>query len=162
MLMISPLAKVSPLADIEDSTRGTRIIIEDGAMIDSFVKIKPVGGVGDVRIGPRSYINSGCVIYTGNGVDIGEDVLVAANCTFAPVSHEYRSRDKKIVEQRFRPSKGGIIIENDVWIGAGCVLLDGAILRQGCVIAAGSLVKGEVAAYSINAGNPLQCIGHRE
>ena len=64
--------------------------------------------------------------------------------------------------QRFRPSKGGILVEDDVWIGAGCVLLDGAILRRGCVIGAMSLVIGEVPAYSIQAGNPLRVLGCRE
>lgn len=162
MLEISSKARVSKLADIEDSTRGTRVVIEDGAVVDAFVKIKPVGGVGNVRIGKNSYINSGVVIYSGNGVDIGEGVLIAANSTFAPVNHEYRAKNKTIMEQRFQPSKGGIVVEDDVWIGANCVILDGAILRKGCVVGACSLVKGELEPYSINVGNPIRKIGQRE
>lgn len=162
MLVISPTARISKLADIEDSIKGTRIVIGDGVMIDSFVKIKPTGGMGDVTVGRNSYLNSGTVIYSGNGVSIGEDVLVAANCTFAPVNHEFRSRSRKIVEQRFQPSRGGIVVEDDVWIGAGCVILDGAVIRKGCVIGANSLVKGELEAYGIYAGNPLEKIGSRE
>jgi virginiamycin A acetyltransferase len=162
MLIISDGARISPLADVEDSTRGTRIVVEDGAVIDAFVKIKPVGGTGDVRIGRHTYINSGTVIYSGNGVDIGEHVAIAANCTLAPVNHEYRSREKPIFEQRFMPSRGGILIEDDVWIGANVVILDGSILRRGCVIGATSLVRGEVAPYSINVGNPLRTTGYRK
>ena len=162
MLIISPNARISRLADIEDSVRGSRIVIEDGVMIDAFVKIKPAGGIGDVLIGRNSCINSGVVIYTGNGLDIGESVAVAANCTFAPVNHEYRSRQKKIAEQGFMPSRGGIVVEDDVWIGANCVILDGAILRRGCVIGAGSIVRSELEPYSVYAGNPLRKIGQRE
>ncbi|OZI32639.1 acetyltransferase [Bordetella genomosp. 1] len=162
MIRIDPAARVSALADIEDSTRGTRIVIEAGAVVDAFVKIKPAGGSGDVVIGPDSVINSGCVLYTGNGIRIGRGVAVAANCTFAPTNHEFRRRDVPIRAQGFRPSKGGIVIEDDVWIGANCVLLDGAILRQGCVIGAGSVVRGEIPAYSIQAGNPLALLGWRE
>lgn len=162
MLMISPKAQVSKLADIEDSVRGSRIVIGDGVRIDAFVKIKPVGGTGDVVIGANTYINSGCVIYSGNGIRIGEDVLIAANCTLAPVNHEFHRRDRKIVEQRFQPSRGGIIIEDDVWIGAGAVILDGAILRRGCIVGALSLVNGELQPYSINVGTPVRCIGYRE
>jgi virginiamycin A acetyltransferase len=162
MLVISDKARVSSLADIEDSVRGSRIVVEDGVVIDAFVKIKPVGGDGDVCIGRNSYINSGTVIYSGNGVRIGENVAIAANCTLAPVNHEYRSRAKLIVEQRFRPSRGGILIEDDVWIGANVVILDGAVLRRGCVVGAGSVVRGEIASYSINVGNPLRAIGFRE
>jgi virginiamycin A acetyltransferase len=53
-------------------------------------------------------------------------------------------------------------VEDDVWIGAGSVLLDGAILRRGCVIGAMSLVRGEIPAYSIQAGNPIALVGWRE
>ena len=106
MLLIADTAKISPLADIEDSSRGSRIEIGAGVQIDAFVKIKPAGGMGDARIGNNSYLNSGVVIYTGNGVEIGENVLIAANCTIAPVNHEFRSRAQKIVEQGFAPPRG--------------------------------------------------------
>lgn len=162
MIELHPEARVSALADIEDSTRGTRIVLGERSVLDSFVKIKPAGGSGDLIIGARTVINSGCVLYTGNGIQIGDDVAIAANCTFAPVNHEYRRRDIPIRQQGFRPSKGGIVIEDDVWIGANCVILDGAILRRGCVIGAGAVVRGEIAAYSINAGQPLAVIGWRE
>ena len=159
---IDPTARVSALADIEDSVRGTRICVGAYSVIDSFVKIKPAGGEGDVRIGKHSVINSGCVIYTGNGLTIGDSVAIAANCVFAPVNHAFSDATRPIRSQGFMPGKGGIVIEDDVWIGAGCVLLDGAILRRGCVIGAMSLVRGEVAAYSIQAGNPLRLFGSRK
>lgn len=162
MLIISDEAKISPLADIEDSVRGTKIIIEAGVTIDSFVKIKPVGGLGDVRIGEGSYINSGTVIYSGNGVEIGKGVLIAANCTIAPVSHEYGARDKKIIEQRFEPSRGGILIEDDVWIGVNSVILDGAVIKKGAVVWAGSIVMRELEEYGVYGGSPLKLIKKRQ
>jgi len=162
MLSISSKAKISPLADIEDSIRGSKIIIEDGVVIDSFVKIKPVGGIGDIVIGQNTYVNSGTVFYSGNGIIIGADCLIAANCTFAPVNHTFKERNTLIRSQRFQPSRGGILIEDDVWIGSGTVLLDGAILRKGCVVGALSLVRSELPPYSINVGNPSRIIGYRE
>jgi len=161
MLLISPTAKISPLADIEDSVRGSKIIIEDQVVIDAFVKIKPAGGSGNLRIGARSVVNSGCVFYTGNGVEIGADVAIAANCTFAAANHAFRSKSSLIMEQGFLPSRGGIQVEDDVWIGAGVVLLDGAILRRGCVVGAGSLVRSELPPYSINQGTPAKTVGWR-
>jgi virginiamycin A acetyltransferase len=59
------------------------------------------------------------------------------------------------------PSKGGITVGNDVWIGANVVILDGAVIPDGCVIGAQSLVKGILKEYSIYAGNPLRLIGTR-
>jgi len=160
-LIINSNANISKLADIEESTRGTTIEIKARAVIDSFVKIKPAGGDGDVVIGEGSYINAGCVLYTGNGITIGDGVLIAANCTLAPTNHEYKSKDKTIVEQRFKPSKGGITIEDDVWIGANCVILDGAYIEKGCVVAAGSVIRGRLEAYKIYAGSPLEIVGER-
>jgi len=164
MLEISPSAKISKLSDIEDSVRGTRIVIKSGVVIDSFVKIKAVGGTGDLFIGENSYINSGTVIYTGNGIQIGSGVLIAANCTLAPVNHEYASKDKTILSQRFMPSKGGILVEDDVWIGANSVICDGAIIRQGAVIGANSVVLGgeELESYGVYVGNPLRLIKRRQ
>ena len=162
MLVVAPTARISKLADVEDSVRGSRIVIEDEVMIDSFVRIKPVGGSGDVRIGRNSFINSGTVIFSGNGVDIGEWVLIAPNCTIAPVNHAYLKRDTTIRHQGFLPGKGCVRIERDVWVGANSVLLDGAWLREGCVIGAGSVVNGEVAPHTVNVGSPLRCIGQRE
>jgi virginiamycin A acetyltransferase len=161
MIDIHPTARVSPLADIEDSVRGSRIVIGANVVIDAFVKVKPAGGPGDVLIGPGTVINSGCVLYTGNGIRLGADVAIAANCTFAPVNHEYADRSKRIRTQGFRPSKGGIVVGDDVWFGANCVVLDGAVIGEGCVIGAGCLVRGVLDAYGVYGGHPLRQIGER-
>ena len=162
MLVADSTARISKMADIDESTRGTRIVVGANSVIDSFVRIKCAGGVSDVTIGEYCYINSGTVIYTGNGIRMGHHVLIAANCTLAPVNHECRQRDQLIIDQRFSPSKGGITIEDDVWLGAGCVVLDGAVLRRGAIVGAMSLVRGELDSYGIYAGNPLKKIGERK
>jgi virginiamycin A acetyltransferase len=162
MIDIHPTARVSTLCDIEDSVRGSRIVVGAHSMIDSFVKIKPTGGTGDVVIGEHVAINAGCVLYSGNGIRIGNHVAIAANTTFAPVNHAFGDRARLIREQGFLPSKGGIVVEDDVWIGANCVLLDGARLGTGCVIGAGSLVRGSIEPYTVHAGTPLAQLGERK
>ncbi len=154
-------ARISDQADLEASVRGSKYVIGANSVIDSFVKFKPAGGSGDIVIGRNCTINSGCVFYSGHGITIGDNVLIAANCTLAPVNHEFRDKSRPIREQGFQESRGGIVIEDDVWLGANCVLLDGTILRKGCVIAAGSIVRGTVEAYSITGGNPLRTLGYR-
>ena len=162
MLEIHPTAIISPLADIERSIRGTPIKIAANVTIDSFVKIKPAGGAGALTIGEYTTINSGCVLYTGHGLSIGAYCAIAANVTFAPTNHEYRDASKKIIEQGFMPSRGGIIIEDDVWIGAGAVLLDGAYIGKGSVIAALSVVRGKIPDYTLVAGNPARTVKRRD
>ena len=58
-------------------------------------------------------------------------------------------------KQGFRPSKGGILIEDDVWLGAGTIVLDGAVLGKGAVVGALSLVRSTLEPFGIYAGNPL-------
>ena len=64
----------------------------------------------------------------------------------------------KISQQGHAKSKGGIIIENNVWIGANTVILDGARVCEGSVIAAGSIVRGICNDKSLYGGNPLKKI----
>lgn len=161
MIEIHSSAFVSPLADIEESTRGSRIIVGPGSYVDAFVKVKAAGGTGNIVIGEHTFINSGCVLYVGNGITIGNNVSIAANCVLAPTNHEFAAADVPHQQQGFRPSKGGIHIEDDVWIGAGTVILDGSIVAKGSIIGAMSLVREATVAYGIYAGNPLVKIGKR-
>ncbi len=155
-------SKVSNLASIEISSRGTDTVIGAFSVIDDFVKIKHVGGIGSIVIGKYVYINSGTVLYSGNGIEIGDNVLIGTNCSIIPVNHEFNDKNKLIKEQGFQASKGGIKIEDDVWIGSNVVILDGAIIRKGSVIGANSLVNSEIEPYSINYGTPCKRVGYRE
>jgi acetyltransferase-like isoleucine patch superfamily enzyme len=149
------------LALIEESTRGSRLVIGERAFIDAFVAIKFVGGTGDITIGEESYLNAGTVLYSGNGITLGNNVMVAANCTLAPTNHAFERRDVPMIRQRFQASRGGILVEDDVWIGANCVILDGAILRRGCIVGANSVVGGELQPFSINFGSPARFVKWR-
>lgn len=156
-----PAARISDKADLEVSVRGSRLVVGARAMLDAFVKVKFVGGSGDVVIGADSMINSGSVIYSGNGVSIGDGVLVAANCTFAATNHAFDDPSRPIFRQGFQPGRGGITIEDDVWIGANCVLLDGTIVRTGAVVAAGTILRGEIPAFAVVGGNPWRVLKRR-
>jgi virginiamycin A acetyltransferase len=159
--VIHPTAVISRFADLEDSSRGSVLEIGEGVVIESFVKVKFAGGVGDVVVGAKSYINAGVVIYSGHGIKLGVGVLIAANCTLAATNHETTDTTRLIRDQGFRPSKGGIIVEDDVWIGANCVVLDGTKIGRGAIVAAGSCIRGHIDAYTIVAGNPMRVIGVR-
>lgn len=158
---IDATAKISAFAIIDVSTRGTDTHIGAHSVIDDFVKIKHVGGHGDIKLGQHVYINSGTVIYSGNGIDIGNNVLIGPNCSLVPVNHNVKEKNIPIRLQGFAPSKGGILIENDVWLGAGVVVLDGAKIGEGSVIGANSLVSGDIPPFSIAVGNPCKVVSKR-
>jgi virginiamycin A acetyltransferase len=154
-------AQISKLAAIDVSTRGTDTFIGENTIVDDFVKIKHVGGSGNIEIGKNCFLNSFTVIYSGNGVKIGNDVLIGPNCSIVPTNHNFSGKEKPIRQQGFLPSKGGVIIEDNVWIGAGVIILDGAFISTGSVIGAGAVVSGKTEPDSINVGNPLKFIRFR-
>ena len=158
---IHPTASVSPDARIHPSSRGTKIRIGAYTFLYDFVVIKAVGGTGDVEIGEHCYINTHTTIYSGSGVKFGNYVLIAPGCVIAPTNHAFKRLDTLIRHQGFMPSRGGVVIEDDVWVGANCSLLDGCHIGTGAVIAAGAVVYGTVEPYAIYGGIPAQKIGER-
>lgn len=58
-------------------------------------------------------------------------------------------------------SKGPIIIEDEVWIGVGALILSGVKIGKGAIVAAGSVVSKDIPAYAIVAGNPAKIIKYR-
>ena len=152
---------ISPLASIQPSKRGTLIKIGAHSQIYDFVSICAVGGGGDLVMGENCFINPQCVIYTGNGITMGNFVLLAPGVMIMPTNHAFGRRDISIRQQGFQLSKGGIIIEDDVWVGANSVVLDGAHIGKGAIIAAGSVVIGNVPSYEIWGGSPARKLKER-
>jgi acetyltransferase-like isoleucine patch superfamily enzyme len=160
-LEIHPEAVVDESVRFYPSVRGTRIVVGARTHIDAFAVIRAVGGTGDVIIDEDSRIGPHCVLYSGNGITIGKHVLMAPHVSLVPANHAFERRDIPIAQQRFMASRGGVVIDDDVWIGAQSVLLDGTHIERGAIIAAGSVVRGRVPAYEIWGGVPAQRIKDR-
>jgi acetyltransferase-like isoleucine patch superfamily enzyme len=160
-LEIHPEAVVDESVRFYPSVRGTRIVVGARTHIDAFAVIRAVGGTGDVIIDEDSRIGPHCVLYSGNGISIGKHVLMAPHVSLVPANHAFERRDIPIAQQRFMASRGGVVIDDDVWIGAQSVLLDGTHIERGAIIAAGSVVRGRVPAYEIWGGVPAQRINER-
>jgi acetyltransferase-like isoleucine patch superfamily enzyme len=160
-LEIHPTAYVSPDARLHPSRRGTRIVIGAHSEIYDYVVIRAVGGTGDIVIGEHCYINPHCTLYSGSGIRFGDYVLVGPGCSIVPANHEIARLDVPIRKQGFMAPRGGVVVEDDVWIGANCVLLDGAHIETGVVVAAGSVVTGRLTARAVWGGNPCRRIRER-
>lgn len=158
---IHPAALISQDARIYPSQKGTKISIGAYSEIYDFVVIKPVGGMGDIDIGEHCYINAHCTLYSGHGITLEDYVLLAPGVVIAGSNHAYSSLECEIRKQGFSPTKGGVYIERDVWVGANAVILDGAYIESGAVIAAGSVVRGRVGKNEIWGGVPAKFIKSR-
>jgi acetyltransferase-like isoleucine patch superfamily enzyme len=86
--------------------------------------------------------------------------MIAPNCTIVRGNHGIKDNGEPMINQQCT-TKGQVIIEDDVWIGANCVMLDGVAIRSGAVIGGGSVVTKEVPPKAIVAGNPAKIIKYR-
>lgn len=112
-----------------------------------------------IVIGNNVGINKRCVIISD--VIIGDNVLIAPHCALLNrKEHSYDLLGVTIFDAPRKQSEK-IIIENDVWLGFGSIVLGGVTIGEGAVIAAGSLVLKDVKPYMIVAGSPAKEIKPR-
>lgn len=144
--------------DVVLSTRGGgKIVIGDNCSLFRNAFVLTWGG--DITIGDYSAVNAFTAVYGQGGVIIGKGVGIASNCTITPVNHNFDRIDIPRREQGV--TKEGIVIEDDVWIGAGCVIVDGVIVGKGSIIGAGSVVTKNTEKDGVYVGVPAHKIRNR-
>lgn len=113
-------------------------------------------------IGDYSYIGDyNNIRAAGGDIIIGNYCLISQHITMVASNHSI-AKNKLIYKQPWDTNKTDIIVEDDVWIGAGCVILPGTIIHKGAIIAAGAVVTKNVPEYAIVAGIPAKVIKFRE
>lgn len=111
-----------------------------------------------VSLGNRSGI--GDYAYFIGNVKIGDNVMMGSNCSFIASNH---GMDRTDIPMILQASKSiGIEIGNDVWIGHGCIILDGVKICDGCIIGAGAVVTKDVPPYTVVGGVPAKVIKQRK
>jgi acetyltransferase-like isoleucine patch superfamily enzyme len=111
-----------------------------------------------IWIGQDSLIGEYNVIRGQGGVTIGNRVYTSPLVQLLAVNHVYQDPTRSFVEQGITAE--GIVIEDDVWIGAGAIVTDGVHIGQGSVIAAGAVVTKDVPPLTVVAGVPARVIKH--
>ena len=149
-------ARVSLRAEL--ATNEGEISIGKQTTIFPHAKILP--HTGSVSIGDHSTVNPFTILYGQGGLTIGDAVRIAAHTTIIPSNHRFSDPDELIHTQGL--TKEGIVIEDDVWIGTGCRILDGVTIGEGSVIGAGAVVTESIPPYSVAVGVPAEVRGKRE
>lgn len=148
-------AWVAPGARIERQggaiSIGARTTIHEGALL--------LASGGTITLGCDCSVNPGCILYGHGGLQIGDDVRIAAYTVFVPANHCFDDAARPIREQG--ESRLGIRVGNDVWFGAHVTVLDGVAIADGCVIAAGCVVTRSTEPLGIYLGNPARLARYR-
>jgi acetyltransferase-like isoleucine patch superfamily enzyme len=139
------------------------IELGNNVMIGPYSMIRASGlasglGVG-VKIGDDSALDAYSFVGAGGGVWVGKYVIMGQHVSFHAENHNFDRCDLPIKYQGIQ--RQGIVIEDDCWIGSNVTFLDGAHVERGCVIAAGSVVRGRIPAYSVAAGVPAKTVRSR-
>lgn len=135
------------------------ITIGDNAVIGRNSIISCKGG--DIRIGDFSNIGPNNSLFSESRLIIGQYVFTAGHTYMvAGGNHGFEDREMPIY---FQPSvsRGGIIIEDDIWIGATVTIIDGVTIGKGSVIGAASLVNQSIPPMSIAVGVPARVVKKR-
>lgn len=167
---------------ISDSTIKGNIIIKDNCNI---VHSKIIGNISIENNCKLYYCEVGSNIKIGKftslwgpnldivtnkqGVEIGSFCSIARNVNIQTFNHNYKKITSYFIGQNYfkenweneKIGKGETKIENDVWIGAQCVILGGITISNGAVIAANSVVLNDIPPYAIVGGTPAKVIGYR-
>lgn len=159
-------------AKIGRKTKVTGCQIGRNAVIGSHCRLKRVKISGNVVIGDHTSLWGPNLDFFAkiNKIEVGKFCSIARNTTFQEYNHDFsnfttyfihKNLFKDGMHRKDIKSKGDIVIENDVWIGAHCVILSGAHIGNGAVVAANSVVTGSIPPYAIVAGSPAKVIKYR-
>lgn len=135
-----------------------KISIKSGAYIKSGARLCPCNEGAEILIGQNTTVGYNTNIFSSKKITIGDDCMIAANVYIVDSDHG-TARNQLMNNQENITDE--IIIENDVWLGAGAVILKGSYISKGCVIAANSVVKGRLEPYGIYGGIPVKKISER-
>lgn len=117
-----------------------------------------IGDASNLKIGSNCQINENVFI---QGARIGSYVMIAPNVSVLTKGHEFEDVNIPMVQQG--DTKESIpIIEDDVWIGRGAIIMPGVILGKGSIIGAGAVVTKDVEPYSIVGGIPAKLLRKRK
>ena len=130
-----------------------------------FVCVKKIKIMNNFLAGSNVEINA-C---DSHGIFIGNNVGLSPRIYMRAANHNYDKLDVAMHHQKhnFKSIEHennvySIVIEDDVWIGAGAIILSGAKIGKGSVVSAGSVISSEVSPFSVVAGNPGRVILNRK
>jgi acetyltransferase-like isoleucine patch superfamily enzyme len=125
----------------------------------SFWVRNPFDSQNGIYIGNNTFLGEKIEFNCCGQIHIGNNCLIASSVIFVDSSHIFSRAD---IINKQSVNIGNIIVEDDVWIGSGAIILKGIKIEQGAVIGANSLINKDILSCEIWAGCPAKKIGERK
>lgn len=142
---------------IEGIEFGNGVSIGRGTSIECTGSIRQLGK--GLKVGNNVGLGDMCHYGCAGGIEIGDDTIVGIYVTMHSENHVFTDRELPIRMQGV--SHRGIKIGSGCWIGAKATILDGSVIGNDCVIAAGAVVSGVFPNNCIIGGVPAKIIKYR-
>jgi len=115
-----------------------------------------INGVEKVSIGADVSINPFVHIFGQGGVRIGDRAMIGSGALISSLEHDMTMEpmNQAILMRE-------VIIEEDVWVGAGAIVFPGVKLGRGCIVSANSVVSRDIPPYAIARGIPAKVVAYR-
>lgn len=128
-----------------------------GNYVASDVKISAIN---NLKLGGNVFIGGGgAKLSCEGGLEIGKNTAVAEGCFFMTANHNYKSKTHVPFDRTGLMQK--IVVGENCWIGARCLICPGVKIDDGAIVAMGSVVTKSVPKCAIVGGNPAKIIGWR-
>ncbi len=147
---------------IDPKSGRSKITLGNDVYISRLCRISGGGSedyVGEVIIGDSVHVGQNCFLDGTGKLKIGKDSLLGPNVVILTGNHGFRNPNVLIRLQGILPRP--TTIEENVWVGANAIILDGITIGKGSVVGAGSVVTKDIPPYSIAVGVPAKIIGQR-
>ena len=143
---------------LHSRTKNCSITIGKYSSVNPYTKLVTEHG-GSIKIGDHCKVDSFSVLYgSPGGLVIGNHVRMAVNVTIVTSNHKFGEPGQIYGQGQITK---GVTIGDDVWIGAGVIILDGVTIGSHSVIGAGSVVTKDVPENSVALGVPAAVVKTR-
>lgn len=131
------------------------IILEDDVYVGHYTILKGYYK-NRIIIGAGTWIGQQCFLHGAGGLTVGKNVGIGPGVKIITSAHAEEGRKKPILHSRieFAP----VVIEDDVDIGIGAIIMMGVTIGRGAQIGAGSVVARDVSAYAVSTGVPAELL----
>jgi acetyltransferase-like isoleucine patch superfamily enzyme len=143
-----------------DGFSSEKILIGDCVKIGAFSTLSSTSHLSKygkgLRMGNNSAVGQFTEFGAAGGIEIGNDVIMGSYISFHSENHNFSDTSKLIREQGV--TSKGIKLGNNIWVGAKVTFLDGCVVGNNSVVAAGAVVNGTYPDNSIIGGVPAKVL----